>query len=358
MKNQNASAAHSSDQLPAAPGQERSATPTLRIACLLLIGLLQAAGHTVGARAETWAEKLGYPEGSRVVILHASEVGTCYATNQAAQQGLADGNIQAVSVMPPTAWSSEFLAWYREHPQYDVGVSITMNSDNEAVKWGPVSAGSDVRSLVDKNGYLWRHVHQTAINASRDDVAREVEAQILRARLAGIQPGHLGLHLGTMIARSDLAEVYLEAARRHWIPAIIVELTPGHITRFQRMGFPLDERMIQIISSYPLPKLDELKFCPPGETYEQKLEELLELLRDLEPGITQINFAPAVESDAIKRMDPLWKQRVWEARLLADPALGAVISEEQILTTDWKQIMRRFDGLDEDEPGSEEPTQP
>lgn len=358
MNNHKALTAHSGVSSSGVPTRVPLAVCVIRVGCLLLAGLPLTAVTSVDAMAETWAEKLGYPEGSRVVILHASEVGTCYATNQAAQQGLLEGRIGAVSVMPPAPWSREFLAWYREHPHHDVGVSITMNSDNDAVKWGPVSAGADVRSLVDPAGYLWRHVHQTAVNANREDVAREVDAQILRARLAGIQPGHLGLHLGTLIARTDLTEVYLEAARRHWIPAIIVELTPEHISRFQRMGFPLDDRMIQLISNYPLPKLDELMFCPPGDTYEQKREELLQLLRDLQPGITQINFAPALDSDALKRMDPQWKQRVWESQLLADPSLDAVMEEEQIRTTNWKQIMRRFDGLDEEEPNEGESEQP
>jgi len=33
-----------------------------------------------------WAEKLGYPKGSRVVILHADDIGMCYEANHAAKK--------------------------------------------------------------------------------------------------------------------------------------------------------------------------------------------------------------------------------------------------------------------------------
>ena len=37
-----------------------------------------------GLLAETWAEKLDFPPGKRVLILHADDIGMCYEANLAA----------------------------------------------------------------------------------------------------------------------------------------------------------------------------------------------------------------------------------------------------------------------------------
>ncbi len=306
------------------------------------------------AAAATWADQLGYPAASRVVIVHAAQLGGCYASNQAAQSGFEQGAMTSAAVMPPAPWFGEFAEWYARHPDHDVGLALTMNSQRTHLRWGPIMPRTEVPSLVDADGFLWPRVFQTALNADREEVAREVEAQIQRARIAGVRPGHFALHLGALISRPDLAEVYLEAARKYWIPAVIIELTPDQIEQFRKMGFPLSNEMIELIRAYPLPKLDNLVFSPAAESYDKKRQMLFALLDDLQSGITQINFAPAVETEALKRIDPDWQQRVWDARLLADPALPARMAKLKITRTDWKEIMRRFEGrekaAEQDEP--------
>ena len=60
---------------------------------------------------QTWAEKLGYPKGSRVVILHADDIGMCYEANQAAEKYLSENSIQSAAVMVPCPWFNEFATW-------------------------------------------------------------------------------------------------------------------------------------------------------------------------------------------------------------------------------------------------------
>src|ERR1044071_4422711 len=60
---------------------------------------------SLSARAqETYAEKLGFPKGSKVLILHVDDVGMSWDSNQGAIQALEKGVATSVSIMMPCSW--------------------------------------------------------------------------------------------------------------------------------------------------------------------------------------------------------------------------------------------------------------
>ena len=327
----------------------------LCFALLTLALVATVTGPVMGT--ETWATRLGYPSEKRVLILYATQLGMCHETNQAGKQCLEQGWIQSASVMPTCPWFNEFAEWNRHHPGHEVGLSFVMNSEWSHYRWRPISPRSDVPSLVDADGYLWKSVLQFSINARSEEVKREMEAQVQKATDAGVRPTHLVPHLGTLLSRPELAAAYLETAQRLWIPAVIIELTPRHISEFRARGTPLDASMIQLLLDYHLPKLDELKFTPEADSYEEKREQFLQMVQDLPPGITQIVSQPATESDALKSITDQWQQRVWDAQLLADPAVHQRLIEQGVLFTNWSEMMRRFEGSMPDEIMSDEPVE-
>jgi predicted glycoside hydrolase/deacetylase ChbG (UPF0249 family) len=311
----------------------------------MVSALICASLHLVGeVAAETWAERLGYPAGSKVLVLHANELGMCYETNASGTRLLESGPVRSAGAMVPGPWFGDLAQWCKSHPDADVGLELTLNSEHESYRWQPVAGGGIVPSLVDADGFLWRTPVQTMVNGSAEDVERELRAQIARAKTAGLQPSHLTTHLGTLVTRPDLIEVYLRVARQEWIPAMIVELTPQQIERFQRLGFPLPDDVIQLLSDYPLPKVDDLQWIADADSYAAKKQAFLELLGKMEPGITQIAFHPATASDALSRITPDAEQRVWDAELMADDEVQQALRTEGIVLTDWREIMRRFEG--------------
>lgn len=310
------------------------------ICAALLVGLLHPCGAALG---QTWAQKLGFPPDERVVIVEAVEMGLCYESNAVAENQLGGGVLTTVSAMVPCPWFGEFADWCREHAADHVGLLLTLNSEWPRYRWGAVADRSIVPGLVDQMGFLWRSPVQTEINAHADEVFREIHAQLDRAIALGIQPSHLSTHLGTLFSREDFADIYLHTAQKYWIPAVVVEITPEHVERFHAAGLPLSERMIQLIRDYPLPKLDEFHLVPTTDSYEAKREQLIELVRGLKPGLTQIVLQPSIESDALRRIIPSWQQRVWEARLLADPQIRELFAEDGVTLTHWREVMERFE---------------
>jgi chitin disaccharide deacetylase len=312
----------------------------LSIALVLTLLLATAAR----AEAETWAQRLGYPADARVVILEAEQIGLAYETNRAAADLVADGHITSVTLMPPCPWFDHAAQWARRQDTIDVGLAFTFNSDGKHYRWRPFTSGDAAASLADAQGYSWSSALQAAHNVQVEQIERELTAQLHAAQSRGIEVSHVTAHDGVLFLRHDLTAAYFRFARRHWIPAAVVELTPEHVERFRRQGFPLDQELIELISTYPMPKLDDLRFAPSADNYEAKREATLKLIAELPAGLTAIKFQPAVESDALKALDERWQQRVWDAKLLADPAVRETLAKPSFVLTNWREIMRRFEG--------------
>lgn len=302
------------------------------------------------AFGQTWAERLGYPAGNRVVVLHANYMGSAYEFNRPGQQLLEQGFVQSASVMVPCPWFEEFAAWSRQNPGHDVGLSLTLNSPGRFYRWRPLG-GQEASSLTDADGYMWGQELQLALRADAKEVAGEIDRQIAKARQAGIRPTHLIPFMGAMLTRPDLAELYLDVAERNWIPAVMVEMTAENIEAFRKDGFPITNEMIELIADYPLPKLDHLHFVPEAESYEDTRAAFLEMIRGLPPGLTQIISGPAEQSPGIERITPNWQHRVWEAQLLSDDQVQQFLADEGILLTNWIEIMHRFETGAEMKPG-------
>lgn len=310
------------------------------VVCLL-------AAFAAPAFAQTWAERLGYPANAKVIVLHANELGLAYETNAAGAKLLAGGPVRSAAALVPAPWFADFAGWAQAHPAADVGLELTLNAELPNYRYKPVASTGLVPSLVGADDYLWQLPVQTTVNATPSDVERELRAQIDRARSLGLNPSHLTTHLGTLVTRPDFMEVYLRVARQEWIPAMIVEVTPELVERFREQGYPLPDEVVALLEDYPLPKVDDLRFLAPDDSFDAKKHAFLKLLGELSPGITQIAFAPAVESDALPRIVPNAKDRVWNAQLFADDEVRQALAAENVILTDWREIMRRFEGRPE-----------
>ncbi len=290
---------------------------------------------------ETWAVRLGFPADRRVLILHADDIGMCYEANRAAKDALENGHIQSASAMVPCPWFDEFADWYRRNPEQDVGLHLTLTSEWRWYRWGPIAPRASVPGLIDSDGYLHRRVVDVVRNARPGDVEREVRAQVERALSRGIRPGHLDTHMGTLYAHPAFTRAYLAVAEEYRIPAMVIELTPAVVERFRREGYPVGPEMIETSRRYTLPRLDDLRSIPGASSYEKFREGFFELVRGLEPGITEIIFHPSVDSETLRRITTSWRQRSWEARLFSDPEVKAFFERERVLFTNWKEMMRR-----------------
>lgn len=289
------------------------------------------------------AEKLGFPAGKKVIILHADDAGMCEEANIATKKYFENGEIQSAAIMAPCPNADEFIEWAKTHTDVDVGMHLTHTSEWKTYRWGPVSNPADVPGLVDPEGKLWHEVPDVVQHASAAEVEKEIRAQIDKAISMGYQPNHIDTHMGTLYGHPEYAKAFLKVAMEYGIPANAINLSDSLVAaHFKKSGYPINDEMIAEMEKYTLPKLDFFTSVPHGDTYEEMRENFFNLVKTLPAGLTEIIFHPSVESDNLKSITNSWQQRVWEAELFSDPVVKKFFKDENIQFTNWIDIMKRF----------------
>ena len=104
------------------------------IALNLLIIICIPFGLLAQASDTTYAERLGYPKGAKVLILHVDDAGMSYASNAGAEMALTKGASTSVSVMMPCSWVPGFVEFLKSHPEIDAGLHLTLTSEWDAYR--------------------------------------------------------------------------------------------------------------------------------------------------------------------------------------------------------------------------------
>ena len=89
------------------------------------------------AQSPTLAERLGYPKNAKLLILHADDLGAAYSIDRASFEALQNHDVSSASAMVPCPWFVELVEFAKKHPEADIGLHLTLNSE-----WKNAPAGS------------------------------------------------------------------------------------------------------------------------------------------------------------------------------------------------------------------------
>src|ERR1700675_2217583 len=160
---------------------------------ILRLALVSVVLSTIGSSSQTLADRLGYSPGTKLIIVHADDLGETHAVNAAAIKALESGTINSASLMVPCPWFPEMADYAKSHPDVDFGLHLTLTSERVYYRWGPVASRDKVPSLVDEHGYF-HHDWKPTTRINPKEVDLELRAQIDRAYAMGIRPTHLDSH--------------------------------------------------------------------------------------------------------------------------------------------------------------------
>jgi len=294
---------------------------------------------------KTWSEKLGFPQGKKVLLLHMDDAGMCPEANAAVESYIEKGYLSSAAVMMPCPNAESMIVWTNNHRSADIGMHLTLTSEWQNYRWGPLSNPAKVPGLVDPDGKFYHEVPKVVMHASAKEVETEIRAQIEKAIALGHRPTHIDTHMGTLYGCADYVKVFLKVAEDYHIPANIIDVSdPLVAEQFRKAGYPITDEVIKSVGEYGLPKLDNFTSVPEGSTYEEKRANFFKLVKSLNAGLTEIIFHPAALSDHLKTITGTWQQRVWEGELFADPVVHQFFKDEGIVITNWKEITKRFEG--------------
>ncbi|MEF8845655.1 MAG: polysaccharide deacetylase family protein [Bacteroidales bacterium] len=301
---------------------------------IVIAGIITAAFAAV--EEPTYAERLGWDAGERVLIVHADDAGMSLATNLATIETLEDGVVNSVSVMMPTPWVSHWRDYMDENPDVDMGLHLTLTSEWAPYRWRPV-AGT-LPGLLDPDGYMWSGVGDVLVHASPDEVEQEIRAQIELARRMDLSITHLDSHMGTLF-EPEFIERYVEVGIKEQIPVLM----PGP-TEAERRGFEWVDQaraMAERVWKSGLPVIDYIHTDSYGWKTTDKVDHYVEAIRNLEPGITQMIVHPTKPDTVVDVITGGREHLYGDYHALVDPRVKETLEEEDIILTTWRELMER-----------------
>ncbi len=313
------------------------------IVCTAFAFCAVSGGPTVVREQMTYAERLGWPMGTRVVIFHVDDAGMSYDSNRGTIQALAGGTATSTSVMMPCPWVPHMAAYLRDHPQTDAGLHLTLTSEWDNYRWGPLVGAPAAGGLVDPQGYLWPTVEGVLNHATVEEFEREIRAQIDKAQALGLKPTHLDSHMGTCFYEPFI-ESYVKIGIEKKIPVLMIGGHMQHagpeVGKLRLLLKALGERVWQA----GLPVLDDLVTQPTNAPdYDGRKQQLLKLLAEMQPGITQIIVHCTALTEVFAHISGSGPARAAELRLMLDPEVRAFLHEQGIVLTTWRELKQRRD---------------
>jgi predicted glycoside hydrolase/deacetylase ChbG (UPF0249 family) len=266
------------------------------------------------------AERLGFSADARVLIVNCDDLGSSHAANVGVYDSLRNGVATSATLMVPCPWARGAAAEYRGE---DVGVHLTLNSEWDLYRWGPITQAP---SLLDGDGGFPRTVADVWEHADLDEVRRECRAQVERAIYWGFDVSHLDSHMGTLQLRPEFFDVYLDLADEFRLP---LRLSGAATERV--IGFPFRRLASERGVLFP----DHFVYVS-GVGSRQGVSHALE---SLPPGVTEIYFHPAADMPELRAMSPDWRGRVDDRDYLVDPdGLRQAIERYGIQLIGYRQL--------------------
>jgi predicted glycoside hydrolase/deacetylase ChbG (UPF0249 family) len=280
-------------------------------------------------RSRTLAQLLGYAGDTRLLIINADDFGMCHAENVATMDGLEQGAFCSATIMAPCPWFEEAAAFARRMPAADIGVHITLTSEWQTYKWGPVAGRGTVPSLVDEQGYFYRDVESVYANARLDEVEIETRAQIERAREAGIDMTHLDSHMGTVQLDVNYHDLYVRLAAEYRLPI-----------RMMARAWMRDMGLAEIAA-----QAERLGVLAPDHLWiagpphpEATAAYWTDLLRNLKPGVNEIYVHAAVDDPEMRAISDSWAQRSADYRFFTAPSTAALLRDLGITRSGYRPV--------------------
>jgi hypothetical protein len=299
--------------------------------------LFVCALSTANLSAQTLTERLGYPAGTKLVIIHADDLGETHAVDAAAIKTLDTGAINSASIMVPCPWFPEMADYSRSHPETDLGLHLTLTSERVYYRWGPVAPTDKVPSLVDRNGYF-HHDWDAHQQINLKDVETELRAQVERALAMGVHPTHLDSHQYRLIMNGkDLFDVMLRVAHEYQLPVFV--------TRDWFADHPYLESSLgpgDIV-------LDHTVTIDPDVPAEKWADFYLAALKTLKPGVTEFVIHPGYADEELRAATrerdtwgAAWRQRDYD--FFSSEQFRQILVQENIKLVTWRQLARLSGG--------------
>jgi chitin disaccharide deacetylase len=270
----------------------------------------------------------------RWLILHCDDLGLGHCVNEAAFEAFETGCITSASVMTMCPRFSEVVRYSKRHPDFDLGVHLTLTSEWTRYRWKPVAPPERVPSLVDADGCMWPDAEALMRHARPEEVKLELRWQIEAVLDAGVVPTHLDSHMLVLLRHPRLFSIYAGLGARYSLPILVPFRSgtdPGAIQR-NRRAIPVDRYFAATTSWEP----------------ERWLDHYVECFDRFVPGVNQIAVHLARHDDEMMAIQAghetegwtgAWRQR--DLDVIRSDAFQTTIGRANVTLTTWRDVARQ-----------------
>jgi predicted glycoside hydrolase/deacetylase ChbG (UPF0249 family) len=279
------------------------------------------------------AEELGYGPDAKLLIVHADDLGLAQSVNAAFISGVQTGLINSGSAMVPCRHFPEIASFASSRPDVDMGLHLTLTSEQAAHRWASVAPPAQVPSLLDDQGYLpEKWTVETRISLRELEI--ELRAQIEKAYAAGLRPTHLDCHQYVLLGTRDVYELYVRLAHAYHLPVLISREWFARIPYLQPLLSPHDV------------VLDRVVIIQGNVTPEQWPNFYYRALGKIPPGITEFLLHPGYDNEELRTFfenrpawGAAWRQRDFD--FFTSEGFRTCLAENNIKLTTWRELALR-----------------
>lgn len=280
---------------------------------------------------ENVAAKLGYPADSKLLIIHADDLGMSHSENIGSIEAIENGSVNSASVMMPTPWVLEAVDYAKANPDtHDFGLHLTLTSEWKNFRYGPVSSKDKVPSLIDEHGYFHEDC-RTDLNLA--EVETELKAQIDRAYSMGLEPTHLDMHMGCLAQTPELMKIYNKMGQLYNLPIFTTKSLPQQYRDIFDVKFMFD-----------------VWHMATPEVYAKGIDSYyVDVIENLKPGLSLLLLHAAYDNEEMKAMcidhpdwGNEWRQKDFD--FFTSKSCKELLEKENIKLVTYRQLKEVFYG--------------
>ena len=247
---------------------------------------------------------------AKYLIINADDFGLNKEQNEAIKDLLNNKLITSTSLMSVAAEATDAVSFAKDI-DFPVGVHITLNSDEEAYRYPPLTGAESLGK-----DYLWLQSKNLTFKAKRKDVRAELEAQYRYIADKSAKVDHADSHCGTVYGING-RRFYLDAldfCNDHNLPFRFPK-TVGFLERQIGMKIPspivkLQQMIVHSAEKRGVKLLDDLVSNPWSmekiKDYETLKKYYLDAVDNCINGVTEIFLHPALPNESYGKQ---WQKR-------------------------------------------------
>lgn len=244
------------------------------------------------------------------LIVRSDDMASSHAANVSCIEVCTKGISRSVEIMVPCPWFFEAAHMLKQNPGIDVGVHLTVTSEWDGIKWGPITPSP---SLTDVDGNFFA---STGEWYNKDYKMTEVEAELRKQIELAIREipnvTHLSSHMGAPDVKPELKELVKKLAKEY---QLIYETE--NVDYVPESGWDT------------------------AQSFQEKEDAFIEMLGKLEPGKSYLFVEhPANESDEMKAvgnkdMITVARDRHWVTQVFTSSRVIKAIHDKGIDLIDY-----------------------